>query len=268
MSEGVFVEEGGFFRPTRHAGGPWSPETLHGGPVSGLLAHVLESAELDPRFRWSRLQVDLLRPVPRAPLSATSEVVRSGRRLHVRQASLWDEDGRLLARAHVLALARQTIDNPLEGAGAVSLPPREGLPATHLFFEEDEAKGRSLPGFASMIELRRIRGIAGEGEGCGWVRIPEAIVAGRESSAWVRAAATSDFANGMSQRFLGDSFGYINADITIHFQREPVGEWIGVDSASEIDHDGLGWVAASLYDDDGRFGTVRQCLLIAPRYRG
>jgi hypothetical protein len=270
MSEGVFVREGGFYRPTQHSGGPWSPDTLHGGPVAGLLAHTLEEAEDREGFRWSRLQFDLLRPVPRAPLSATTEVVRSGRRLQLRQASLWDEEGRLLARAHALSVAEQTLaEEPVRQPGAdESMPSREGLPTTRLEFAGDLDPPRILPGFASMIELRRIRGIEGKGMGCAWVRIPEPLVRDVPTSSRVRAAASSDFANGLSQRFLGAEFGFINADITVHLFREPAGEWMGIDSSCDVDAKGLGWVSAKLFDDRGRLGLIHQCLLVAPRYTG
>lgn len=270
MSEGVFVQEGGFYRPTEHAGGPWSPDTLHGGPVAGLLAHTLEEAEDRAGFRWSRLQFDLLRPVPRAPLSATTEVIRSGRRLQLRQASLWDEEGRLLARAHALSVAEQPLAGVPEGQPPAedTMPSREGLATTHLEFAGDLAPPRILPGFASMIELRRVRGIEGKGMGCAWVRIPEPIVKDSPTSSRVRAAASSDFANGLSQRFLGTEFGFINADITVHLFREPEGEWIGVDSSCAVDDSGLGWVSATIFDDRGRLGSVHQCLLVAPRYTG
>ena len=103
MDQSLFVRQGETYVPTASAGGPWSPSHLHGGSPTGLLALLMEQATADSGLRLSRLTVDLLRPVPAAPLTAELAVVRAGRRLRVLQASLL-ADGVEVCRASGLFL--------------------------------------------------------------------------------------------------------------------------------------------------------------------
>ena len=98
MDEALFIRDGAAYVPTASAGGPWSPSHLHGGSPTGLLALLMERASADTGLRLSRLTVDLLRPVPSAPLSAEISVVRAGRRLRILQGSLL-ADGKEVCRA-------------------------------------------------------------------------------------------------------------------------------------------------------------------------
>ncbi len=64
----LFERDGSRFVPTPLARGPWSPKALHGGAPSALFASVCEMHDPGPADFVARLTVELMRPVPLAPL--------------------------------------------------------------------------------------------------------------------------------------------------------------------------------------------------------
>ncbi len=57
-----FVETDAVFVPQPVSGGPWDPGLLHGGPVVGLLAHLVESVPSPTPVRICRHTVDMTVP--------------------------------------------------------------------------------------------------------------------------------------------------------------------------------------------------------------
>lgn len=255
------------FWPTDHAAGPWSPDTLHGGPVAGLLTHALIREPLPEGFHVARLHFDLLRPAPRQALNTEVETIRNGRRLQLREARLLSA-GRLLARGSLTGLAERTLDqieDARRGPAEMAMP--DEFPPGHLGFA-GEAQARSEPsGFSQLTELRRVSGAEGRGEGAGWFRMPAALVDGEPLSPLERLASCSDFANGLSQNLL-DGLGFINVDIDLRLFRDPIGEWIGIDSRCRVFPEGAGWVFARVFDTSGRIGTIQQSVMATDRAWG
>src|SRR6476660_10052473 len=70
------------FEPTDLARGPWDRDALHGGPSAALFAAAAQSALGDDMFP-SRLTIELLRPVPVAPLTVETELIRPGRKVRL-----------------------------------------------------------------------------------------------------------------------------------------------------------------------------------------
>ncbi len=264
LASAVFEERDGAFWPTPVARGPWHSDTLHGGAAAGLLAFAIERAA-PAGFRVGRYQVDLLRPVPLAALDVSVNPVREGRRLQVWDAELRAE-GRLVARANALFLRPSELAVCAASALGQRLPPRDGIASGPLGFDRPDARP-PLPGYSTAVEVKRLAGMRGEGEGTAWMRLPVDIVAGYRLTPFVRIAAHADFANGISQRFVAET-GFINADLTLYLHREHRGEWVGVDAACEVSGDGLGIVEARYFDDEGLVGRVRQCNLAAQRLPG
>jgi acyl-CoA thioesterase len=58
---------------------------------------------------------------------------------------------------------------------------------------------------------------------------------------------------------------FINTELTVHFLREPRGEWICLDAATAIAEGGAGLARSTLSDDDGMVALGAQSLLVAPR---
>ncbi len=79
-------------------------------------------------------------------------------------------------------------------------------------------------------------------------------------------AAAGDFGNGISATLSWDEYLFINPDLTLYVEREPVGEWICLESETRIAAgDGIGIAESVLFDSRGRIGRATQALLVAPR---
>ena len=79
-----------------------------------------------------------------------------------------------------------------------------------------------------------------------------------------RAAAAADFGNGVSRGLDAEQFLFINPELTVHLVREPIGEWIGMRTASYYGVDGrstgAGMAESALYDErDGWVVACRAC---------
>jgi len=270
MTEALFVRDGDAFVPTPLAGSPWSPSVLHGGPPTGLLAFVLEAASDTANLRLARLTVDLLRPVPSAPLTVRVETIRSGRRLQLLGASLL-ADGVEVSRATALFLERREVAVPDYGRfGDERLPAPDGRAVDTLANLAGGGKGSpsGLKGLHTTAEACLIDGVAGRGAGRMWMRLPVAVVAGEPVSPAVQTATLSDFGNGVGQLRLAPDVGCINADISLHLHRTPQPGWLGLDARSRMQPDGVGLVETLLYDELGLVGRVTQSTLAMPVYNG
>ena len=66
-----------------------------------------------------------------------------------------------------------------------------------------------------------------------------------------------------------DRFTFINPDLTVHLLRQPVGEWIGMRSASyygtATSSTGAAFAESALYDSTGRIGRSVQSLILDER---
>ena len=60
-------------------------------------------------------------------------------------------------------------------------------------------------------------------------------------------------------------FLFINTDLTVILPRDPVGDWLLLDSVSTIGERGTGLAETTLSDVHARCGIAVQTLLVAPR---
>ena len=88
-TEPFYGKRAGLLVPGPLTGGPWDPNIQHGGPISGILAHLVETVPAPAPMRTVRHTVDMMRGVPLTPLRPEVEVLRSGRRIQVVRASLF-----------------------------------------------------------------------------------------------------------------------------------------------------------------------------------
>src|ERR1700721_2139472 len=89
MAGSIFIPSGdGRFEPTEHARGPWDPRALHGGAPAALIARAFERLQPGAELELARLGFELLRPVPLAPLTLMTRIVRKGRRVQELAAEL------------------------------------------------------------------------------------------------------------------------------------------------------------------------------------
>ena len=252
-AEALFLPDGDAYVATHLTQGPWNPEHQHGGPVSALLAHVVETVPTLVPMRCGRLTVDLMRTVPVARLTTQARIVREGKRVQVVEAALL-HDGREVARASAL---RVRIG---DSADALSHPrrPDESPPPPPTKVEESvmARAGLPVPGFLLAVDMHRVTGGLGLGApACTWFRLSRPVVAGQETSPVVRLAALADFTSGTANYLPIDRWSSINADITINVLREPIGDWIAVDAVAHAAGDGIGHSRATLYDTTGMVGS-------------
>ena len=252
MTDTMFTETDGAYVPTLQARGPWSLDTLHGGPVAALLAHRVERCVPDGQLRIARLTTDLFRPVPYAPLSVDTEVLREGRRIMAVRASVVCE-GVEVSRAQALLLRPTDVDASAGDLLPEAIPFPEHAPESPL-----GGVGRE-PAYSRTVRFRYVVERGSEAPVVAWVRVPLDLLPGVPLTPAVRAAAVADYVSplaGMSHVRLR-RVPFINADITLYLHRPPEGEWLCLATTSRGSHDGIATGDAFLHD---RLGPVGRCI--------
>jgi len=75
----------------------------------------------------------------------------------------------------------------------------------------------------------------------------------------------ADTGSGISTTLDPRHFLFINVDLTVILQRDPVGDWLLLDSESSMGGNGTGLAETQLSDTSGVVGTGIQTLLVSPR---
>jgi hypothetical protein len=267
MAESIFLALGESFLPTDHARGPWDPMALHGGAPAALMSAAFERVEPGAELPVARLGFELLRPVPFAPLTLSTRIVRPGRRVQELAGEIHCE-GKLICRASALRVQAVPADLPLAerptpsaAAVAETMPgPADGNPVRFALDDPDRASFA-----ASAMEMRWLDDPWALGPGRVWMRLRHPLLAGEPLSPLARLAATADFANGVSAELPFERFLFINADLTVHLQRPPTGEWIGLDARTVLHAGGTGLSESVLHDVEGPVGRAFQTLVVQPR---
>jgi Acyl-CoA thioesterase C-terminal domain/Acyl-CoA thioesterase N-terminal domain len=268
----LFVRESNVWIPTEFARGPWTPEALHGGPVAALVARAAEECEPDPDLRLTRLTVELLRPVPVAPLEVTATLSRPGRKVQlidvrVSSAGVDLAWGRAL---RIRALEPGTVQSGELRSVAQTATVREDTGSAPPPPEEGRSSAPLVEGYVAFhsagAELRFVRGeFATRGPASVWVRLAVPVVAGEEPSPVQRAAAAADFGNGVSSALDFSSWIFINPDLSVVLHRPPQGEWVCLEASTRLGVPGTGVAQCVLWDSEGCIGRSLQTLLVEPR---
>jgi hypothetical protein len=259
MSEAVLFERRDEeYLPTELAGSPWHPAMLHGGAPAALMAYGLEQAVANPALQPTRLTIDLVRPIPKAPLRMSTRNLRTGKRIVLQEITL-SADDKPVAIATGLFIQPHPVTVP-------DYAPRHPLPLPAPDTLQDvsfrdvlfSGKDGMPPGLHTTIQMRPASGLREQGQGAAWLRLPANILADTANSPFMLAALTSDFSNGVGQLSLGNNQGTINADISLQLLRLPQPGWIGIDARTWLQDNGLAMVQAQLYDGVGLIGQVTQ----------
>jgi hypothetical protein len=252
--EAIFRVDGATAVTSPHAAGPWNPNMQHGGAPASLVVWAAERIPSAAPMQVARATIDLMRPVPVAPLTIETEVLREGRKIQLCAVRL-KANGVLTVAATVLKVRRQAQPLP----GDIIEPPLDvAMP------ERSRIEPQNSP-FGSGMTIRAARGrFGGPGPGAIWYRAERPLIEGSPISAAMRAAAASDFCNA-SSALDWQQWTFLNADLTVNMAREPVGEWILLDAVSWIGPDGAGLAMARLADMKGYFGRCAQSLVIEKR---
>ena len=245
----------GRFRSTEHTRGPWDPAFQHAGPPAALLGREIERCEPREGFVLARATFEILRAVPVAPVEVAARVARPGRSVELLEAELTVEGEQvMLARAwRVRASAAPDVNR--DGPP----PPRPGEPSP-------PPPGLDGFGYGRAVELRFAAGGWGQRRPATvWTRLLQPIVSDEEPNGVQRVLAVADSGNGVSAVLSWDEWLFINTELTVHFRREPRGEWICLDAETSIASGGAGVARSVLSDDDGVVAQGAQALLVAPR---
>lgn len=270
MTAALFQLDGDLLVPTELARGPWDPGALHGGPTTAAVVRAAEGhllAEPDGAegsWQISRVTIELLRPVPLAPLAVDARTVRPGRKVRLVAVTVRVGAGERaeVARAVILAVRIRNLELPgrLRPAGVPPPFPEELAPV------DLPSSGGEWPAFHNRgVEMRWAEGRwRVPGPATVWMRLQVPVVAGEAVSAAVRAAALADFPNGISNELEFGRWRFLNPELSLHIARPPEGEWIRLAARSLIASSGVGMAEASLADRSGDFGRSVQSLLIEP----
>src|SRR6516165_10340228 len=113
MADAIFTPQGDLFLPSDLARGPWSPDAQHGGAPAALLARAVERFDGGAATFVARLTIELLRPVPIAPLEVRARFARPGKKVQIVEASLLAGDSEV-ARCSALRMRRDAVPLPAD----------------------------------------------------------------------------------------------------------------------------------------------------------
>ncbi|HEX7792676.1 MAG TPA: thioesterase family protein [Afipia sp.] len=254
--EAVFRVEDNRVISREHASGPWDPTTQHGGAPSSLAVWAAERIPTSQPMHVARVTVDLMRPVPVAPLTIETDVVREGRKIQLCAVRLL-ANGVEVVRASVLKVRVEPVKLP----DVVAEMPID-VPGQDAGCEEPQASNNFLGG----VTLRAVKGgFLKPGPAAIWFRANRPIVEGAPTSQAMRTVLAADCTNGVSSVLDFTKWTFLNADLTVSFAREPVGEWILLNSEMTLGPDGAGLAVSRLGDIHGYFGRATQSLVVEPR---
>jgi acyl-coenzyme A thioesterase PaaI-like protein len=254
----LFAVDDDVLVPTLLCQGPWSPDAMHGSAVAAVVARAVEAVPTPVPMRPARLTLDMLRPVPLRPLRLDTAVVKAGGRIAVIAVDVLDGDT-VVTRASAL-LVRDGRDFDF---GPVRRPPEPAPPPTEPIDAGFEMPSGRIPGFVRAVDLDRTRGRLGEpGPASAWSRLRCPVVAGEPVSAFQRLAVAADMGSGIGGFLDYARWTTINADLTLHVLRLPVGERIGVDGLTRADEGGVGQSQADLFDTSGRCGGMQASIVV------
>jgi acyl-coenzyme A thioesterase PaaI-like protein len=270
VSDSIFIADGrrrpgrDRFVGTDEARGPWDPRALHGGAPAALIAAAFERLGPGTELCIGRLAFEFLRPIPLAPLTLRTRIVRPGRRVQELAAELLADDQPIVRagalRVQAVPQAAAEAAPASASAGAPMPPPSSGRPVRFALSGSSDASFA-----ASAMEMRWLSDPQVPGPGKVWMRLRHPLLPDEPPTSLTRLVATADFGNGVSAALPFDRFLFINADLTIHLQRQPQGEWIGLDAQTLLSSAGSGLAESVLHDERGPLGRAFQTLVVQER---
>ena len=199
--DAIFRVDGNNVVTSPFAAGPWDPSMQHGSPPAALVVWAAERIPTPVAMRVARVTVDLMRPVPVAPLTIESEVLREGRKIQLCAVRLL-AGGVVVVGATVLKIKVQANELPPEAViEPVELPGPDQSRIERVDFS-------SSP-FVTGMSLRAARGHFGvPGPGAIWYRVDRPIVEGAAGF----AGDAGDGGGGFLQRHFGGA-GFSRLDL-------------------------------------------------------
>jgi acyl-Coa thioesterase superfamily protein/acyl-CoA thioesterase superfamily protein len=247
------------FSSTELTRGPWDAGAQHGGPPSALAGHLVESRDgARDDMRVTRMTVELMRPVPIAPLNATTRTVHSGRSVEVVEVTLTPDGGKPVLRATAQRI-RVAADDDLADEPVAVLPTPDEADPRPFEFPFDV-------GYHTALESRFVAGAFRQaGPATCWTRLTVPVVAGVPTSPLSRVLAAADSGNGISNVLDFDKYLFVNPDLSVVLHRYPAGEWVALDARTTLGEAGIAVADTALHDERGPIGRGLQSLFVARR---
>ena len=231
--------------------GPWGPDSQHAGPPSALLVRAMERFEPSADSRLARVSVDVLGPVPVAPMDVDVRVVRPGRSVELLEATA-SVDGRpaLVARGWRMRVTPEDFPTVGDHSGPpVPEAPRERggmLPFAH------------ADGYLAVVDFAFTHGNGEEfGPAAAWGRSTVDLVAGESMTGWQHLVTVVDSASGVSMASNPLEHPAINCDLVVSLIRDPEPDWVYLD-AQTVGGPGGGVLADTLLADER--GYLGRCV--------
>ena len=262
MADAFFIpSEGGGFEPTGNLPGPWHPGMMHGGPPSALVAHsIFEFAEgevVPPDPLMTRLAVEFIRPVPVEPVEVRCEMVRTGKRVALVDATM-TAGGTEVMRARAWLSRTELTEVPETGQAPA---PRE-VP-----LESIDPAGWSN-GYLQAVEWGWVDGKFEEpGPATVWARPKYPLVEGHQTRPEELVALVVDSGSGISAVVNPTDLIFVNVDLTIHLTRRLEGDSLWLHSETFLDPAGTGLATTVIGDRTGQVGVATQSLFVASAER-
>lgn len=241
--------------------GPWQSDAAHGGAPAALLVREAETHCEDGQLRLLSLSSTFYGPVMLGEIEIISEVVKPGRRQKVVSLTM-SSKGRtaIEAKAILIRVADVELPDTVEPIGPTMAPVEQGKAVERgLWFPGEEIAFHRTANTVVVIE--------GGPEsvnhtGAAWFHLDCRVVPGEVVTPAQRAASAADFGNGLAHPVAFGEFLFVNCDLYVNLFRDPVGEWIGLVSRTDVDRVGSGLTETELHDTNGRFGSASQSLYI------
>jgi hypothetical protein len=264
VTAALFERDGSHVVPTDYARGPWRRDSLHGGAVAALLASAIDVPGCTP----VRITFDLLAPVRTTPLTIQVTRPEGGRRV-ARQSIMLFAGDTPVASAQCVAVRRAELDLPESVADQRS--PFADIPEPDLNRSRPEAaEAIGWECFDSRaVAVRMLRSPElGEHRVGLWISLLVPVVAGEPTPELARVAAAADYGSAATSMLLPfDRWSFMNAELSLHLSREPIGPWVGLVSTGVVQPNGCGLGAGALYDRSGPLGQSAQALVVEERER-
>ena len=168
----------------------------------------------------ARVTVEILGAVPIGDFELETTVERPGRSVELLAGEL-RADGRAGAAGARVAGAR-VAGRDRRRAAPLPLPDADTPPPPML--------GETF-GYAHAVEWRwAVGGWEERGPATVWTRMRIPVVEGEEPTPRQRVMVVADSGNGASNVLDWAKYLFINTELTVHFVREPVGEWVCLDA--------------------------------------
>jgi hypothetical protein len=241
--------------------GPWSPDAQHGGPPSALAARLIEAHEPAENQRLASVTVDILRPVPIGKLTASTRMIRPGKRVALLETVL-EAAGQEVLRARGWRIAVPAQPHDMDLTDDHEAPP---IPEPRPM-EESVWPGAVTEGYLSAMDWRYVvGGFDKRGPAAAWVRPLIPLLPGEDTSPMCRALLIADSGNGLSSELDPAQFVFVNVDLKVVLHRDPDGEWLFIDAATALGPVGSALAVSTLADQAGLCGQGTQTLIVSAR---